>query len=126
MIHRETRPELWSYMAGICRNQKILPIAINGFDDHAHLLFHLPASMALATAVSIIKSNSCTWRRERERRFDWQDGYGAFSIGQSDVPSLKKYIAGQKEHHRKRSFQEELIQILKEYDIEYDERYLWN
>lgn len=117
MVPKEIRPELWSYMAGTCRNQKILPIAINGFDDHAHLLFHLPASMALATAVSLIKSNSCTWMRERDRRFEWQDGYGAFSISDSDTSAVADYIRNQEVHHARTSFADEYRALLREHGL---------
>jgi len=117
MIPKEIRPELWSYMAGICRNQKILPIAINGFDDHAHLLFHLPASMALATAVSMIKSNSCAWMRERQRRFEWQEGYGAFSISNASTADVAEYIHNQEIHHARISFVDEYRALLREHGV---------
>ena len=76
-----------------------------------------------------LKKSSSAWIKtagRRFREFHWQDGYGAFSIGQRDMPELKRYIANQQEHHRKQTFQEELIQFLEEYGIEYDERYLWD
>jgi len=76
-----------------------------------------------------VKRNSSLWIKTKGREFGnfhWQDGYGAFSFRLSDIAALKKYLANQKEHHRKRSFQEELVQFLKEYELEYDERYLWN
>ena len=76
-----------------------------------------------------LKKSSSAWIKTAGRRFrdfHWQDGYGAFSIGQRDMPELKRYLANQKEHHRKQTFQEELIQFLEEYGIEYDERYLWD
>ena len=76
-----------------------------------------------------IKKDSSSWIKTKGigfRNFHWQDGYGAFSIGESNIPALKQYIATQKEHHRKRSFQEELIQFLLAYGVEYDERFLWD
>lgn len=75
-----------------------------------------------------VKKDSSAWIKTKGngfRNFHWQDGYGGFSVGMGELKSLKKYIAGQKEHHRKRSFQEELIEFLNEYGIQYDERYLW-
>ena len=75
-----------------------------------------------------VKKDSSSWIKTKGRGFRsfyWQDGYGAFSIGKSDIPALKKYIASQKEHHRKRTFKEELIEFLEEYGVAYDERYLW-
>ena len=76
-----------------------------------------------------VKKDSSSWLKAQDRafrNFHWQDGYGGFSVGWSGVPRLTQYIANQKEHHRKVTFQEELLQFLKEYEIEYDERYLWN
>ncbi|HKD79246.1 MAG TPA: IS200/IS605 family transposase [Candidatus Angelobacter sp.] len=74
-IAAAVQPELWSYMAGICRNQKMVSVAIGGVDDHVHLLFHLPASMALSRAITLIKANSSKWMNEHGRNFAWQEGY---------------------------------------------------
>src|SRR5690349_7152329 len=74
LIARDVQPELWSYMAGICRNQDMTAIAVNGMEDHAHLLFHLPPIITLAKAVQLIKANSSKWMNEHGRRFGWQEG----------------------------------------------------
>jgi REP-associated tyrosine transposase len=82
-IAKDVQPELWSYMAGICRNQGMAAIAINGMEDHTHLPFHLPPTMSLAKAVQLIKANSSKWMNEHGRRFAWQEGYSAFGVSVS-------------------------------------------
>jgi putative transposase len=115
-------------MGGIARENKIKPIAIGGMTDHAHLLISIPQSIAVAKAVQLVKGGSSKWLHETDspiRNFAWQVGYGAFSIGVSQVNEVTAYIARQEEHHRIRTFQEEYLSFLKEYKIEYDERYVW-
>ncbi len=122
-------PELFAYIGGILKNNESRLLDAGGTSDHVHLLISQSKTIALSALMKDVKKDSSSWIKTKGREFrifHWQDGYGAFSIGQSDVLRLKKYIAGQKDHHRKRSFQEELVQILDEYGIEYDERYLWN
>ena len=122
------RSRLWSYMGGIARENKIKAIAIGGAIDHTHLLLLIPTSMSVAKAVQLIKAGSSKWVHENVkslRNFAWQEGYGAFSIGVSQVDDVISYIAGQEEHHRIRTFQEEYVGFLKQYKIEYDERYVW-
>ncbi len=83
----------------------------------------------MSALLKDVKKDSSKWIKTKDRKFNdfhWQDGYAGFSIGQSNVPALKRYIAQQKEHHTKRTFQEELIELLKKYEVEYDERYLWD
>jgi REP-associated tyrosine transposase len=87
-IARDVQANLWSYLAGICRNQGMAAIAINGMEDHAHLLFHLPPIMSLAKAVQLIKANSSKWMNEHGRRFAWQEGYGAFSVSISNTAAV--------------------------------------
>src|SRR5262249_46683379 len=97
--------------------------------DHVHILFSLSRKVSLAEIVEEIKSSSSKWIKTKGdafRTFFWQSGYGAFSIGRSGVPGAKKYIASQKEHHRKVSFQDELRNLLARYEIAYDERYVWD
>lgn len=125
LIPREVQPELWSYMAGICRNQGITTIAIGGTDNHVHALFHLPATMALAKAVNLLKTNSSRWMNEHRRRFAWQDGYGAFSVSQSNTEVVIRYIRDQERHHRKRSFEEEMMEFLKKHRIQFDAKYVF-
>jgi hypothetical protein len=100
-------------------------LLINGVPDHVHLLLLLPASIALAGAVRVIKSRSSAWVRGRDRTFSWQSGYAAFSVSQSKAGQVRGYIAGQQEHHRRIRFVDEFVSLLKRHRMEYDERYLW-
>ena len=129
LITSEIEPELFAYIGGILKNHESRLLDAGGTVDHVHLLVSQSKNISLSSLMKDVKKDSSSWIKTKGRtftNFHWQDGYGAFSIGTSDVPLLKKYIAGQKEHHRRRSFQEELIQILEEYGMDYDERYLWN
>ena len=121
------RSRLWPYMGGIAREHKMKALAVGGTDDHVHLLLSLPSSLPIAKAMREIKSASSHWMHETcgLPGFEWQEGYGAFSIGWSQVDATLAYIAGQEEHHRKRDFQAEFVAILKKHRIEYDPRYLW-
>jgi REP element-mobilizing transposase RayT len=110
-------------MGGIAREA----LAVGGLEDHAHLLLSLPSSLAVATAMREIKSGSSRWMHEDGElpSFEWQEGYGAFSIGWSQVDTTIAYIVGQEEHHRKRDFQAEFVAILKKHRIAYDPAYVW-
>jgi putative transposase len=128
-LFSELRERLWAYMGGIARENKIKSIAIGGTLDHAHMLLMIPSGMSVAKAVQLIKGGSSKWLHEKFvslRKFSWQEGYGAFSVGPSQVSDLVAYIDSQEEHHRVRSFQEEYLAFLAEYGIKYDERYLWD
>lgn len=128
-ITPEVEPELHPYMAKIFREVKSPSLAINGTSDHIHALFSLGRVITIADLVEEIKTNTSKWIKTKGpefRNFHWQRGYGAFSIGQSTVPSLKRYIHNQKEHHRRVTFQEEYRKFLKAYGIDYDERYVWD
>ena len=121
------RGRLWPYMGGIARENKMKAVSVGGTADHAHLLILIPPTIAVAKAVQLVKGGSSKWLHENFslRNFAWQEGYGAFSIGASQVDEVATYIARQQEHHRVKGFQEEYLAYLKEYDVEYDERYVW-
>jgi putative transposase len=125
LISQEMQPKLWAYMASICHNKGVEPIAINGTDNHAHVLFHLPPVMALAKAVNLIKTNSSGWMSDHKRGFAWQDGYGAFSVSESNTDAVIRYIRYQEKHHRKRSFEQEFVAFLKRHHVKYDPRYVF-
>ena len=125
LIPKEMQSDLWSYMGGICHNKGIEPIAINGTDNHAHLLFHLPPAIALAKAVNLIKTNSSGWMSEHMKRFAWQDGYGAFSVSESNTQSVINYIRDQEKHHRKITYEQEYLTFLKKHRIKFDPRYIF-
>jgi putative transposase len=129
LITPDIEPELFAYMGGILKNNESRLIDAGGTADHVHLLISQSKNIALSTLMKDLKKDSSVWIETKNatfRNFHWQDGYGAFSINSSDVSGLKKCLANQKQHHRKRSFKEELIEFLEEYGIEYDERYLWD
>lgn len=125
LIPREMQSRLWAYMTSICRAKRIQPIAINGADNHAHVLFHLPPTMPLAKAVNLIKTNSSRWMSKHRGRFAWQDGYGAFSVSKSNTQAVINYIRDQEKHHRKRSFEEEYLAFLRKNRIEFDPKYVF-
>ena len=118
-------PRLWSYTAGICKNHDLLTFAVGGMEDHVHLLFRLPPTISLANAVTLIKSNSSKWIREKEKAFAWQEGYGAFSVSSSNIAAVIKYIETQEEHHRKLGFEDEFISLLKKHGMPFDPKYVF-
>ena len=125
LIPKQIQPRLWRYMAGICRNKGIEPIAINGTENHVHVLIHLPPAIALAKAVNFVKANSSGWMRDHRRKFAWQDGYGAFSVSESNTANVINYIRDQEKHHRKRSFEDEFLAFLKKHRFQYDPKYVF-
>jgi REP element-mobilizing transposase RayT len=129
IITPEIEPDLFNYMGGILKNNSSSLLAAGGTSDHVHLLVSQSKNLAVSVLLQDVKKDSSSWIKTNGdgfKDFHWQDGYGAFSISKSEVPGVKLYIANQKEHHRRQTFQEELIQLLEEYGIQYDERYLWN
>jgi len=128
-MNPELREELHLYIGGIIRDAGGEPIEIVGVADHVHILAKLPASIAVADALRLIKSNSSKWAGERPdlvRAFAWQTGYAAFTVSKSQADPVRKYIQNQERHHRRKTFKEELMDLLKKNAIEYDERYLWD
>lgn len=128
-LEADIREEVEKYICGVAKNLGITTIAINSVEDHAHMLIKVPAAMAVAEAVGKLKANSSRFIHDEwanRSRFDWQEGYGAFSVSRSGVDALVRYIEGQEEHHRKRTFQEEYLDFLTKYEITYDPRYIWS
>jgi len=129
IITPEVEPDLFAYIGGILRNHQSRLLDAGGTRDHVHLLVSQSKNIGVAQLLKEVKGSSSSWIKTQEREFrnfHWQDGYGAFSFGISDLPDLQRYVANQKEHHRVRTFKDELIQLLEENGIEHDERYLWN
>lgn len=126
-ISPEIQERLWAYLGGIARKRAMKALAVGGTEDHVHILLSLPASMAIAQAMREIKSESSRWMREEggSPRFSWQEGYGAFSVGWTQIEVTTAYIAKQAEHHKRRDFQAEFLAFLKKHRIEYDPRYIW-
>ena len=121
--------ELHPYMAKIFRELQSPSLAIDGTSDHVHVLFSLARVVTVADLVEELKTSTSKWIKTKGgefRNFHWQRGYGAFSIGQSNVEALKRYIREQKKHHQHRTFQDEYRKFLNAYGIDYDERYVWD
>jgi len=119
------RLRLWSFLGGIARQNGLKTIAVCGTDNHIHILLSLCATMPLAKAVQLLKGGSSKWLNETIKpRFEWQQGYGAFSVSISQQDQTVAYINTQQEHHRKRNFEDEFIAFLKKHKIDYDARYV--
>lgn len=121
-ISAERLAGLWGYISGVATGEGLTLILAGGTSDHVHLLFMLPASVSLASAVQKIKGSSSRWMGEG---FAWQQGYGAFSVSPSQVAAVRKYIENQAEHHRKQSFEEEFTTMLKRCGVEYDPQFVF-
>jgi|ERR1044072_1315899 REP element-mobilizing transposase RayT len=123
-ITPELRGRLYPYLGGIARENKMKALAIGGVEDHVHALLSIPSTISVAKAVQLLKGNSSKWIHEKfpdQRMFEWQEGYGAFSITVSGTEDTVRYIQLQKEHHKMHSFKEELIAFLDKHGIEYKE-----
>ena len=127
LIANEWRERLHAFLGGTVRTAQCMPEAIGGTSDHVHLLIGIRATHRLADVMRDIKQASSKWVHETIglKSFGWQDGYGAFTIGASQIDQVKGYIRNQDEHHRKRTFQDEYVEFLKRYGVEYDDQYLW-
>lgn len=124
-IPAEMQDRLWAFLGGIARRNGFKAIAVGGTDNHVHMLLSLPATMPLATAMQLLKGGSSKWLNETiEPHFEWQQGYGAFSVSVSHQRQTIFYINSQAEHHRTRNFEEEFISFLKKHDIDYDPKYV--
>lgn len=125
----EIRKDLYDYIVGIARSCESHVHEIGGIEDHVHLLISLPRTLALCKILEEIKKGSSKWIKTKGSFFNdfaWQNGYGAFSIGQSNYENVRTYIQNQQEHHKKIAFQDEYRAILKKYHIIYDEKYVWD
>ena len=124
----DIRAELHSYMGGILNGLGCSPIEINTEPDRAHVLFVMTRTETVSNVVGQLKKSSNDWLRNRDKQFPsfyWQGGYGAFSVSQSAVEDVRQYIRNQRDHHKQMSFQDEYRTFLKRYEIEFDERYVW-
>lgn len=128
LITPELEERLWSYIGGIARKHNMKAIAIGGIEDHVHVLLSIHQTVAVSKGIQLIKGGSSKWVHEEfaeYRNFGWQDGYGAFSIGVSQLGDTIRYIENQKEHHATRDFQAEFIAFLERNQVDYDPRYIW-
>ena len=123
------RDELYRLLGGTANNLGCQSLIVGGVDDHVHMLLQLGRVIALSDAIGKIKSTSSSWVNQTQRTpspFHWQAGYAAFSVSQSNLEAVREYIRRQPEHHCKQSYQDELRDWLRRYEIEWDERYVWD
>ena len=128
LIKETWKEELHKYITGIIQNNKHKLIAINSMPDHIHIFIGMKPVQSVSHLLQDIKTNSSKWINENRfvrGKFNWQDGYGAFSYSHSHIDKVVKYIQNQQEHHKKKTFKEEYLEILKKFNIPYDERYLF-
>jgi REP element-mobilizing transposase RayT len=129
LITPEIEPHLFGYMSGIVDNNSSKLILANGTENHVHLLVSLGKTICVSELIGDIKRDSSKWIKPQGREFrdfHWQEGYGAFSVGQSQVKDVMHYIANQKTKHARTSFEDEFRDFLRKYEIDYDERYVWD
>ena len=128
LVDFELRTRMHAYLARVFNEHNSPAIEVGGTEDHVHILGLLSRNYAMSEIIKKAKVSSSGWVKTQGgllSKFEWQGGYGAFSIHQSQIDQVTKYIKGQVEHHRRRTFQEEYLDFLREYQIPYDERYLW-
>lgn len=129
LIDDGVRDSLHRYMAVVLKNMKCPPALINTVEDHAHALFDLARTVSVSQAVEELKTSSSKWIKTQGvglSAFAWQNGYGAFAVSESNVIAVRRYIEGQREHHRKKTFQEEYREFLIKHQVPFDERYVWD
>ena len=129
VLHDAIRDSLHAYMATVLQNFDCPPALINSVEDHVHILFELGRTVAVSRAVEEVKKASSKWLKTQGAEFAgfaWQAGYGAFAVSESNVAVVREYIANQREHHRKKPFQEEYRAFLERHRVAFDERYVWD
>jgi len=129
LIRPPVEETLHRYLGGICNKLDCPVITVGGYTDHVHVLCLLSKKIALMKLVEELKSHSSKWVKTQGAgysKFYWQNGYGAFSVNPKEIETVIAYIANQHEHHAKKTFQEEYRSFLKKYNVEYDERYVWD
>ena len=128
LIQDNWKTHLYKYMNGITEQQGHKPFSINGVPDHVHMLVSMNPKQAPSDLLYHVKRSSSLWINENKLvagKFSWQEGFGAFSYGKSQISNIVTYIENQEKHHKKQSFREEYLEFLKLYEIEYDERYVF-
>ena len=129
LIHASFKEELYKYISGIIKENNHKLLAINGMPDHLHIFIGMRPSQSISDLLQDIKGSSSKWINEKKFlkvKFEWQEGYGAFSYSKSHVENVIEYIQNQENHHKKESFRDEYLKFLKVFEIEYDERYIFN
>jgi putative transposase len=128
LSHKPLRTDTHAYLATVLRSHECETLIVGGVEDHVHALFALSRNYSISEIVKEIKRTSSRWVKEQSahKRFSWQGGYGAFSVSQSQLKQVIRYIEQQEDHHRRVTFQDEYRAFLKKYCIEYDEKYVWD
>jgi len=128
MLHQPLASECHAYFGGIVKNEGGIPLAINGMPDHVHLVLKCKPTIAFSDLVRVIKGSSSKWVNEHYDvggRFSWQEGYGGFSISESQLQKTINYVKNQDQHHPLKSFQDEFRMLLDKHGVKYDERFIW-
>lgn len=128
LLSEPIRKEVFSYMSGLLTNKKHKSIIVNGYSDHVHVFFGLNPVACISDIVADLKRSSSLFINEKKwfrGKFQWQDGYGGFSYSKSHVENVYNYLLNQAEHHKKRPFKEEYLDLLKKFEVEYDKKYLF-
>ena len=129
-IDKSIRSELYAYMAAVLYDEcESSAIIVGGIEDHVHVLLRLSRTCTVAHLVEIVKKRSSKWiktKGDKYRLFQWQTGYGVFSVSRSNLDAVRRYIQDQEEHHERRTFEDEFIEFLNKHEVEYDERYVWD
>ncbi|MHA7109413.1 IS200/IS605 family transposase [Sunxiuqinia elliptica] len=129
LIDKDIQTKLFEYLGGICKGLSCNPVRVGGTNDHVHILCTLSRKISQAELIEALKKNSSKWMKTQGKRYQnfyWQNGYGIFSVNPTEVDVVTNYINSQEEHHRAKTFQEEFQAFLKKYQVEYDERYVWD
>ena len=129
LITSEIEKELYAYIVSISKTHKCPSLEIGGTENHLHILFRLERTVTISHIVERIKTGSSKWIKTTGntfKDFGWQNGYGAFSISQTNIPNVRQYIVNQKKHHEQTTFKDEFRGLLKKHNIKYDERYVWD
>jgi REP element-mobilizing transposase RayT len=129
LLQKPWREEVFKYMAGIIKGKNQKPLIVNGVSDHVHVFVGLKPSMAISDLIRDVKNNSSAFINESrflKGKFAWQEGYGAFSYAHSQLPQVYQYVANQEVHHQKKTFRDEYLDFLREFEIPYDEKYLFD
>jgi len=122
------RSDVHAYLGGILRELHATPIAIGGVADHVHILTCIPADLSISDCMRVVKTNSSRWLKQKwpeKRPFAWQQGYGAFSVSESNRAAVIQYIQHQERHHQRRSFRDEFLALLKNHGVAFEEQFLW-
>jgi len=128
-IDKSISNELYNYIGGVCKNLECNPIIVGGHRDHIHILCMLSRKIALMKLLEEVKSHSSRWMKTKGVKyydFYWQRGYGGFSVNPAEIDIVKRYILNQEKHHQKKTFKDEYRAFLNKYQIEYDEKYVWD